>query len=113
MKVTNEGDGVVEDIVLTSNVPANVNVDSIANNGRRVGNQVIWSNLGTLKPNQTVTTSNTITFNPLAKLSPKQVASWELRIKAAKVGDVRFRIKLESDQMKRSVDETEATTFYR
>ena len=55
---------------------------------------------------------STITFEPLKKLAPKQFASWQLKIKAAKQGDVRFRVKLLSDQIKRSVDETEATNFY-
>ena len=54
----------------------------------------------------------TVRFNPLARLAPKQVASWQIKVRAASTGDVRFKIKLESDQIRRSVDETEATNFY-
>jgi uncharacterized repeat protein (TIGR01451 family) len=54
-----------------------------------------------------------ITFAPLASLAPKAKASWRVIVKAKDEADVRFGVKLTSDQMKRPVDETESTNFYR
>ncbi len=56
---------------------------------------------------------NTITFNPLPSLAPKDKASWNLRVRAINPGDVRFKIKMNSDQIERDVIETEATNFYK
>ncbi|MBI1372214.1 MAG: DUF11 domain-containing protein [Phycisphaera sp.] len=55
----------------------------------------------------------TITFAPLPTLAPQQKASWKVNIKAVKAGDVRFKVKMTSDELTRSVDETEATNFYK
>jgi uncharacterized repeat protein (TIGR01451 family) len=54
----------------------------------------------------------TITFAPLKYLAPKQRATWELKIKAVSEGDVRMRVKMQSEQLGRPVTETEATNFY-
>ena len=54
-----------------------------------------------------------ITFAPLATLAPKATATWKVIVKAVKEGDVRFTISMTSDQLTRSVDETEATYFYK
>lgn len=54
----------------------------------------------------------TITFAPLAYLAPKQRATWELKVKAVGQGDVRMRVKMQSEQISRPVIETEATNFY-
>lgn len=56
---------------------------------------------------------NTITFAPLASLAPKAKASWRVNIKAASTGDVRFKTVMSSDQLGRTVQETEATRFYK
>ncbi|MBN1125088.1 MAG: DUF11 domain-containing protein [Sedimentisphaerales bacterium] len=53
-----------------------------------------------------------VTFAPLPSLAPKAKATWEITIKALKEGDVRFRIVMNSDQLDRDVEETEATNFY-
>ena len=37
----------------------------------------------------------------------------EVVVKAIKPGDVRFRVTMNSDQLTRDVEETEATKFYR
>lgn len=55
----------------------------------------------------------TITFAPLASLAPKEQQSWTVVIKAIEEADVRFSVKLLSDQISRPVEETEATNFYR
>jgi uncharacterized repeat protein (TIGR01451 family) len=55
---------------------------------------------------------NTIIFEPLASLAPKAEAIWRINIKAASAGDVRFKVVMSSDQLGRTVQETEATRFY-
>ncbi len=54
-----------------------------------------------------------VTFAPLGALAPKQQVSWKIVVRAAEEGDVRFGVQLKSDKLTRSVDETEATNFYR
>lgn len=54
----------------------------------------------------------TVTFVPLANLDPKTKATWKVTVKAVKVGDVRFRVTMDTDQLTRPVEETEATNFY-
>jgi len=53
-----------------------------------------------------------ITLTPLERLEPGQEATWTLRVKAAKAGDVRLKVVLTSNQLERSVEESEATRFY-
>ncbi len=53
-----------------------------------------------------------IEFLPLAKLEPKESRTWKVVVKAKKAGDARFRVQLQSDQMKRPVDESESTNLY-
>jgi uncharacterized repeat protein (TIGR01451 family) len=55
----------------------------------------------------------TITFAPVASLAPKAKASWRVVVKAVKEGDVRFKVKMDTDQLTRPVDETEATNIYK
>ena len=55
----------------------------------------------------------TVTFAPLKSLAPKESAVWTVKVKAVGEGDVRFAIEMTSDQLKRPVNETEATNFYK
>lgn len=55
---------------------------------------------------------NTVTFAPLDALAPKAEATWKVKIKAVKAGDVRFKVSMTSNQIGRPVEETEATNFY-
>jgi uncharacterized repeat protein (TIGR01451 family) len=55
---------------------------------------------------------NTVSFDPLPSLAPKDTATWKVVIKAVKEGDVRFGVTMNSDQLTRDVQETEATQFY-
>ena len=52
---------------------------------------------------------STITFAPLATLAPKAQATWRVTVKAVKAGDVRFTAVMNTDQLTRPVQETEAT----
>jgi uncharacterized repeat protein (TIGR01451 family) len=53
-----------------------------------------------------------ITFAPLNMLAPKAQASWRVSVKAIGVGDKRFKVVMNTDQLERPVEETEATMFY-
>jgi hypothetical protein len=54
----------------------------------------------------------TITSELLSVLEPKARATWWVVVKALKAGDVRFTVRLASDQLARPVEETEATNQY-
>ncbi|MBN1669727.1 MAG: hypothetical protein JXR37_01760 [Kiritimatiellae bacterium] len=56
---------------------------------------------------------NVIRFEALPALDPQGVAVWELTVKAKDEGDVRFRVSVNSDQLSRPVEESEATHFYK
>jgi len=51
-------------------------------------------------------------FVSLDALAPGQTATWWVKVKAQKAGDVRFRASVTSGEMERPVGETEATKFY-
>ena len=55
---------------------------------------------------------NIVTFEPLPSLAPKAKATWRVTVKAVKAGDVRFTAAMNSDQLTRPVQETEATHLY-
>jgi uncharacterized repeat protein (TIGR01451 family) len=55
---------------------------------------------------------DTITFAPLPALAAKTKAVWTVTVKANAVKDVRFKVKMISDQLERDVWETESTHFY-
>jgi len=55
---------------------------------------------------------STVTFSPLPSLAPKAKATWRVVVKAKNAGDVRFSVTMNSDQLGRDVQETEATNFY-
>lgn len=54
----------------------------------------------------------TITFEALSDLAVNAKATWKVVVKAAKPGDVRFKVTMNEDQLGRPVEETEATNFY-
>ena len=54
----------------------------------------------------------TITFAPLASLATKDAATWRVVVKAVKPGDVRFTVMMNTDELTRPVQETEATHLY-
>lgn len=54
-----------------------------------------------------------ITFAPVRSLGTGQVATWRVIVKALAPHDTRFTVKLTSEMLDRSVDETESTHFYR
>jgi len=57
-------------------------------------------------------TGNGVVFAPLPALGPGEQATWRVVVKAVAQGDMRFAVRMESDELTRPVDETEATNFY-
>lgn len=58
-------------------------------------------------------TGQTVVFTPLASLAPGDKATWRVEVKALGTGDVRIKVAMNSDQLGRSVDESESTKFYK
>jgi uncharacterized repeat protein (TIGR01451 family) len=56
---------------------------------------------------------NSVQFAPLAVLPQKAKATWRVVVEAVKPGDVRFRVTMNTDQLTRPVEETEATRLYK
>jgi uncharacterized repeat protein (TIGR01451 family) len=46
-------------------------------------------------------------------LDPKDKATWRVKIKAVNPGDIRLKVQMTSAMLKRPVEETEATHFYK
>jgi len=61
---------------------------------------------------QTRVSDGKIVFQPLDVLEPGEKATWKVVVRATYSGDVRFRVTMDSDQLTRNVEETEATNFY-
>lgn len=57
-------------------------------------------------------TGKTIRFAPLPSLAPKARATWHVRVRGVREGDVRFKTIMISDQMSSPVEETESTNIY-
>ncbi len=53
-----------------------------------------------------------VTFAPLPSLAPGAKATWQVVIKAVRAGDVRFRVRMNTGEFERPVEETEATNLY-
>jgi len=56
---------------------------------------------------------NTVTFAPLKELPAGEKAVWRVTVRAKNPGDVRFKVVMNSDQITRTVEETESTNFYK
>ncbi|MEN6384585.1 MAG: hypothetical protein ABFD79_05250 [Phycisphaerales bacterium] len=54
----------------------------------------------------------TVTFEPLTWLAPRTQAIWEVTVRAASQGDVRFKAEMTGDQLVSPVMETESTHFF-
>ena len=63
-------------------------------------------------PTKESVVGKSVKFAPLARLAPKAKATFKVHVKGMKTGDVRFAIKLTSDQMSSPVTETESTHIY-
>jgi hypothetical protein len=52
-------------------------------------------------------------FAPLPSLAPGADAVWRVVVKGVAPGDARFTVTMNTDQLGRNVQETEATNFYK
>jgi uncharacterized repeat protein (TIGR01451 family) len=55
---------------------------------------------------------NTVRFEPVRVLEPKQIVTWNIDARAVDVGDARLRVELMSDLIKEPVTEEESTHVY-
>jgi uncharacterized repeat protein (TIGR01451 family) len=62
---------------------------------------------------KTSQTGRSIVFERLRSLAPGRKATWQVKVKAVREGDVRIKVAMTSDQLTRPVEETEATNFYK
>lgn len=92
--VTNQGSAPGTGIKLTAELP---------------GQQDFVSGTGATAVNAA---GKTITMAPVATLAPKASATWKVTVKANAAGDVRFRIRVTSDQFTNPIEETESTNIY-
>ncbi len=53
-----------------------------------------------------------ITMKALPRLAAQDKATWDVKVRATKSGDLRFKVKMNSDQLGRDVEETESTFVY-
>jgi len=92
--VTNQGSAMATNIAIVCRLEENMSFVSVSG------------------PTQAESDGSTIRLTPLATLAAKSKATWQVRVKAVKPGDVRFHVSLTSDQLQRPVDETESTHVY-
>lgn len=55
---------------------------------------------------------DSVIFEPLSVLEPQSEAKWYVTVKALKIGDVRFKVDVTSDQLERPVHLEQSTNFY-
>ena len=94
--VTNQGSTVDTNIQITCTVPAE---------------QEYVSSSG---PTTATAKEKTVTFAPLASLAAKAKATYRVVVKGVKAGNVRFKVEMNTDQLKPTgaVMETESTNIY-
>ncbi|MCP3905277.1 MAG: DUF11 domain-containing protein [Planctomycetes bacterium] len=63
-------------------------------------------------PTTAAVRGNIVTFTPLGTLGPKEKATYRVKAKSVRAGDVRFKVSMNSDMLTRPVEETESTHLY-
>ena len=97
LTVTNQGSAALTNIKLVCTMEDMDNMQYASSDGATTG----------------AASGKTITFNPIAKLEPKQKATYKITVKAVKEGQVQFRAEVTSDQITRPLSKVETTHFYR
>lgn len=92
--VTNQGSAPLTNILIACMLEANVKY--ISSSG---------STSGTMEGDR-------LRFLPLSSLAPQEKAVWRVTVAAATPGDVRFKVIMNSDELSRPVEQTEATYLY-
>jgi uncharacterized repeat protein (TIGR01451 family) len=92
--VTNQGTAVGTNIVIVCTLPSELeHVDSRG-------------------PTDASIDGNRISFAPVASIAPKANVVYKVTVKGVSIGDVRFHVEMQSDQIGEPVMETEATRVY-
>jgi len=63
-------------------------------------------------PSQATLTGRTLNFTQLRSLGPSDKVAWRVVAKAMGAGSIRFKVTLNSDELSRPIEETEATFLY-
>jgi len=95
ISVTNQGSADATNVVIQATLPPQM--------------QVVGAN----GPTQESVNGRVVTFSPLAVLRPHAKVRYQVVGKGCQVGDVRFEVKLTSDQMTSPAMETESTHIYK
>jgi uncharacterized repeat protein (TIGR01451 family) len=96
VSITNQG----------SAVDTNIRMSCILENGMEY--------VSSSGPTEGKLSGSTLSFEPISSLAPKDIAVWNIVIKATAAGDMRFKTSLTSDQLSsRPVEKIEPTTFYK
>jgi uncharacterized repeat protein (TIGR01451 family) len=98
-----------------------VYVITVTNQGSKAGTNIQVScmleegmqYISSIGPTAGTITDNALNFAPLPSLEPKARSTWRVTVKAIGAGDMRFKVIMNSDQLERPVEETEATMFYK
>lgn len=92
--VTNQGSAPLTNILIACVLESNVKY--ISSSG---------STSGTMEGDR-------LRFQPLSSIAPQEKAVWKVTVAAATPGDVRFKVIMNSDELSRPVEKTEATYLY-
>ncbi len=92
----------------------------VTNQGTAVGTNIVIAcvlpkeeaHVSSTGPTTATVAGQKITFAPLAKLAPKATTNYKITVKGVGEGDVRFHVKMTSDQLTSPVEETESTHIY-
>ncbi len=95
ISVTNQGSATGTNIRISCALEAGT-MEYVSSDGPTVGSAV----------------GNTVIFDALPSLAPKERVTWRVNVRAVGEGDVRFGVSMNSDQIDRDVNETESTNFY-
>jgi uncharacterized repeat protein (TIGR01451 family) len=93
---------------------------TVTNQGSAVGTNIAINcilpaeeeHVSSTGPTNATAQDKSISFEPLATLAPKATAVYKVTVKGIGVGDVRFKVELNSDQMDSPVNESESTRIY-
>lgn len=55
---------------------------------------------------------NSVDFDPVTSIGPKEVVKWKVNLKGKREGDLRFKVILNSDELTTPVEEAESTFVY-
>lgn len=107
----------VEDPILVGSIEEFIIV--VTNQGTAVDTNIsivleleMFEHVSNSGPTAGTVEGNRVTFAPLPRLEPKAKAEWRVRARALEAGDIRTRVIMNTSELGRPVEETEATRVY-